>query len=106
MSSRTLNVTEAKQRFTELVAHVGKYYDRFLVTKNGTEAAVVMSSEEYDSLLETIDILGSRTEVKAIAEGQEQVRKGKTIPLAAYRAARGTTKTKASTAKTLGRKVK
>lgn len=88
MSVRTLSVTEAKQRFTELVKQVGKYYDRYLVTKNGTEAAVVMSSEEYDSLLETLDVLGSRTEVKAIAEGQEHVRKGKTIPLAAYRAVR------------------
>jgi len=94
MSVQTLSVTEAKQRFTELVKHVGKYYDRYLVTKNGAEAAVVMSSEEYDSLLETLDILGSRQEVKAIAEGQEHARRGKTIPLAAYREARSGSKRK------------
>jgi prevent-host-death family protein len=94
MSTQTLSVTEAKQRFTELVKQVGKYYDRYLVTKNGTEAAVVMSSEEYGSLLETLDILGSREEVKAIVEGQEHVRRGKTIPLAAYRAVRSTPKRK------------
>ena len=94
MSVQTLSVTEAKQRFTELVKQVGKYYDRYLVTRNGIEAAVVMSAEEYESLLETLDILSSRAEVKAITEGQDQVRKGKTIPLAAYRAARTTTKRK------------
>lgn len=104
MSTRTLNVTEAKQRFTELVAHVGKYYDRYLVTKNGTEAAVVMSAEEYDSLLETLDVLSNRAEVKAIAEGQEQARRGKTIPLAAYRAARSGQRKKISPPRRQGAK--
>ncbi len=88
MSIITLPVTEAKQRFTELVKGAGELYDRYLVTKNGKEAAVVMSAEEYGSLLETLDILSNRAEVRAIGVGREQAKAGKTVPLAAYRAAR------------------
>lgn len=47
MSVVTVPVTEAKQRFTELVKGVEDYFDRYVVTKNGKEAAVVMSATEY-----------------------------------------------------------
>lgn len=84
MSTRTMPVTEAKQKFTEIVREAEAYYDRTVVTKNGMEAAVVMSVREYEGLLETLDILSNRTEVKAIAEGMKEARRGKTIDLAAY----------------------
>jgi prevent-host-death family protein len=48
MSTITLPVTEAKQRFTELVKGAEESFDRYLVTKNGKEAAVLLSAEEYD----------------------------------------------------------
>jgi prevent-host-death family protein len=84
MSTTTLPVSEAKQRFTELVNCAHKYYDRFLITKNGKEAAIVMSAEEYESLLETLDILANRMEVKAIVEGARQVRRKETVSLRKY----------------------
>jgi antitoxin YefM len=85
MSVVTVSVTEAKQRFTELVKGVEDYFDRYVVTKNGKEAAVVMSATEYESLLETIDILANKKEVRAIAVGSEQARQGKTASLEDYR---------------------
>ena len=81
MSVTTVPVTEAKQRFTELVKGVEDCFDRYVVTKNGKEAAVVMSASEYESLLETIDILASKKEVRAIAVASEQARQGKTSSL-------------------------
>ena len=95
MSVNTLPVTEAKQRFTELVKAAEEMYDRYLITRNGKEAAILMSVEEYESLLETIDILVNRREVRAIAEAMVQVRRKETIPLNAYLAR----KKKASTAR-------
>lgn len=84
MSVVTVPVTEAKQRFTEIVKGVELYFDRYLVTKNGKEAAVLMSAEEYESLLETIDVLGSKKELAALLEGAEESRKGKTVSLDTY----------------------
>ena len=84
MSVITVPVTEAKQRFTEIVKSAEEYFDRYLVTKNGKEAAVVMSAEEYESLLETLDVLGNRKEVRALTEASAEVDRGQTISLGSY----------------------
>lgn len=84
MSVIAMPVSEAKQRFTEIVKAVEEYFDRYLVTKNGKEAAVVMSAEEYESLLETLDVLASKKEVRAIRDASAQARHGQTISLATY----------------------
>lgn len=84
MSVITLPVSEAKQRFTEIVRGAEEFFDRYLVTKNGKEAAVVMSAEEYESLLETLDILANRREVRAIREASTQAQRGETVLLEKY----------------------
>lgn len=84
MSVITLPVTEAKQRFTEIVKGAEEYFDRYLVTKNGKEAAVLMSAEEYESLLETLDILANKREVRALAEASAQAKRGETISIETY----------------------
>jgi antitoxin YefM len=84
MSVTTVPVTEAKQRFTEIVKGVEECFDRYLVTKNGKDAAVVMSAGEYESLLETIDVLASRKEMRALVEATGQSRNGETIALDDY----------------------
>ena len=40
-----------------------------------------MSSDEYEGLLETLDILSRKEEREAIARAKTQVRKGKTVSL-------------------------
>jgi len=49
MSTNTLPVAEAKQRLTELVKAAHEKYDRYLITRNGKRAAVIVSAEKYDS---------------------------------------------------------
>ncbi|MBI3004852.1 MAG: type II toxin-antitoxin system Phd/YefM family antitoxin [Ignavibacteriales bacterium] len=84
MSVITLPVTEAKQRFTEIVKAAEKYFDRYLVTKNGKEAAVVMSAEEYESLLETLDVLSNKKELRALREGTAEARRKEAVSLQSY----------------------
>ena len=84
MSVITMPVTEAKQRFTEIVKSAADYFDRYLVTKNGKDAAVVMSAEEYENLLETLDILSNQKEVRALAEASAHARRGETVSLDSY----------------------
>ena len=84
MSVITLPVTEAKQRFTEIVKSAQEYFDRYLVTKNGKEAAVLMSAEEYENLLETLDILSHKKEVRSFAVASAQARRGETVSLDSY----------------------
>ena len=85
MSVTMMPVTEAKQKFTEIVRRADEFFERYLVTKNGKEAAVLMSAEEYESLLETIDVLANTKEVQALSQAAAQVKMGATISLEEYR---------------------
>ena len=85
MSVTMMPVTEAKQRFTEIVRRAEEFFDRYLVTKNGKEAAILMSAEEYEGLLETLDVLASREEVQALSEATRQAKKHQTVSLEEYK---------------------
>lgn len=84
MSTNTLPVTETKQRFTELVKAPEQMYDRYLITRNGKRAPVIMSAGECNSLLETIGVLANRRELRALKEAVGQVRRRETIAFDIY----------------------
>ncbi len=79
--AKTIPLAEAKKSLSAIVKDVDEKYDRFTITKNGVDKAVIISSEEFDGLLETLDILSNKEERDAIARAREQVRKGKTVSL-------------------------
>jgi prevent-host-death family protein len=79
--TKTIPLAEAKKSLSAIVKDVDDKYDRFTITKNGVEKAVILSSDEFEGLLETLDILSSKEEKEAIARAKEQVRKGKTVSL-------------------------
>jgi antitoxin YefM len=79
--TKTIPLAEAKKSLSAIIKDVDEKYDRFAITKNGVEKAVILSSDEFEGLLETLDILSSKEEREAIARAKEQVRKGKTVSL-------------------------
>jgi len=78
---RTIPLAEAKKSLSAIIKDVDEKYDRFAITKNGVSKAVLLSSDEFDGLLETIDILSRKEERDAIGRAKEQVRKGETVSL-------------------------
>jgi len=83
--TRTIPLAEAKKQFSALIKDVEEKFDRFTITKNGIGKAVILSNEEYDGLLETLDILSCKEEREAIARAKAQVKKGKTVSQAAIK---------------------
>jgi antitoxin YefM len=43
------------------------------VTKNGSPVAVILAVEDYESLMETLEILSDRQAVAAIREAEQQL---------------------------------
>ena len=84
--TRTIPLAEAKKTLSEIIRNVEEKYDRFAVTKKGVEKAVILSSDEFEGLLETLDILSHKEEREAIARAKKQVRRGKTVRLADFKA--------------------
>ena len=79
--SQTIPLAEAKKNLSAIIRDVEETFDRYTITKNGVNTAVLLSSEEFDGLLETLDILSHKEEREGIARAKRQVRKGETVSL-------------------------
>lgn len=75
--TQTLSVTKAREDLTNLVENAKKRLDEYVITVNGTPAAVLISAAEYESWKETLEILSDSSLLKAIGEGEKDVRKGR-----------------------------
>lgn len=78
--THTLSITKAREQLTTLVENVNKKFEEYVITVNGLPAAVLISSEEYESWKETNDILSDPALVKAINQGEKELKAGKGIP--------------------------
>lgn len=76
---KTLPITEARANLTNLVNRANKNLDEFIVTVNGKPAAVIMSAVEYESWKETNEIMLDPGLMKAIKEGEEDIKNGRYI---------------------------
>ena len=77
----TLPITKAREELTSLVENAKKRLDEYVITVNGTPAAVIISAAEYESWKETNEILADKKLMKAIKEGEEDIKKGRYITL-------------------------
>ena len=64
---------------------VATKFDRYIVTKRGLPVMVLMNPEDYEGLLETIEILSDRTAIKRIRQSRKEAKAGKTVSLKALR---------------------
>lgn len=75
--TKTLPVTEARKNLTTLIDRARRLMDEYIITVNGKPAAMIISTDEYESLRETNEILSDPALMKAIKEGEEDVKKGR-----------------------------
>ena len=69
----TLSLAEARANLSKLVESAVTTHERFEVTRNGDRVAVLLGADDYDSLLETLDILSNPDEVAAIRAAMDGV---------------------------------
>ncbi len=69
-------LTEARSRLSEIVDEVASTGSTIEISRHGRPVAVVMGYEEYESLLETLNILADETTMDAIAEAERDIAAG------------------------------
>jgi PHD/YefM family antitoxin component YafN of YafNO toxin-antitoxin module len=74
--SRTLSITEARKRIFEIASEVRPGV-HFTLTEKGHSRIVVMSSEEHEGWMETLDIMAEDPDaLKAIRRARANFEKG------------------------------
>lgn len=76
MATETISLTELRPRLSDLVDRAHEHFDRFLITRRGRAEAVLLSSEEFEGLLETLDILSDQDLVRKLVEADEELAAG------------------------------
>ena len=76
MASETISLTELRPRLSELVERAHEQFDRFMITRHGRVEAVLMSSDEFEGLLETLEILSDSELVSRLAEADRELAEG------------------------------
>jgi prevent-host-death family protein len=79
--SETIPFTEAKAHLSDLVDRTSREHERFVVTRNGRPAAVLLSPEDLESLEETVDILQDRALIDSIRKSRREAAEGKRLRL-------------------------
>ena len=74
---QTLPITEARKDLTNLVNAAKNKLDEYVITVNGSPAAVLISAAEYDSWKETMEIIADPTLMAAVREGEEDIKAGR-----------------------------
>ena len=78
---QTLSISKARKELTTLVDKAKTRLDEYVITVNGAPAAVLISAEEYESWKETNEIMSDPSLVKAIKQGEKDIKKGDYITL-------------------------
>ena len=77
--SSVLPASTVKRRFLELLKQLGGERSVVTITRNGVAAGVLMSVEEYESLLETVEILGDAETMRQLRRAGRSFGRGKTL---------------------------
>lgn len=74
----TLSITEARKQIFQIVDRVAKTGARFTLVEKGRPKAVIMSAEEFESWLETFEVMREFPDLaKTIAEVEKDIKTGK-----------------------------
>ena len=74
-------LTEARNRLSEIVDEIVSTGSDFVITKHGRPAAVLIGYDEYESLLETLNILSDPETMDALADAESDLAVGNLVDL-------------------------
>lgn len=82
----TIPITEAKARIAELADRVAREHDHFTISRNGRADVMLISVAEYESMQETLDVLGDEETLGDLRSSREDFAAGDTSSVDQVRA--------------------
>jgi len=76
--TNTLSLKELRPELPRVIESIDEKFDRFIITKRGKPVVVMMSIDDYESLIETLEILEDKETMKRLRKGEEEIKEGKT----------------------------
>lgn len=74
-----VSVTEAKNRLLDLIRKLKTRHEVLAITRDGVPTAVLLSMEQYDGMLETIELLADQQAVRSLKRSLKQAQAGRWV---------------------------
>jgi len=72
-------ITKAKSTLLDMIRVINDQANTIAITKNGVPRAILMSMEQYESMRETMAILGDEGMMKQIRRSRKEVKENKQL---------------------------
>ncbi len=82
---KTITLKALRPELPQVADSVESKLDRYIVTRHGQPVMMLISPEDYEGLLETIEVLSDKSAVKRIRKSWKETRAGKTVTLDSLR---------------------
>lgn len=77
---KSIKATDAKKHLLEIIRDADESFERYCITRNGEPKAVIMSVDDYEGWLETLEIMSSKEAVREIRKARKELDAGRGIP--------------------------
>jgi antitoxin YefM len=78
----TVPLAEARQNFSALVDEATSTHQRVLVTRNGVPAIWMIADEDFESIMETLDVLADAAAMRDVAQSKADAEEGRYLTAA------------------------
>jgi PHD/YefM family antitoxin component YafN of YafNO toxin-antitoxin module len=79
--NHTITLKALRPGLPKVADAIESKFDRYIVTKRGRPVMMLVNPEDFEGLIETIEILSDRSALKRIRKTRQEARAGKTISL-------------------------
>ena len=76
MAKKTITITEGRKELFKIAEEVQRPDTRYTLTIEGRPSVVLMSADEYDSMVETMEILSDPETMQNIKKAEEEYERG------------------------------
>lgn len=77
--SKVLPIIEARNRLTKLPDELTASQEVLEVTRRGKPVLAVMPWDVYESIVETLEIMGDESQLAELRRGVKEIKEGKTV---------------------------
>jgi PHD/YefM family antitoxin component YafN of YafNO toxin-antitoxin module len=85
MATRTIPLSDREPRLSDLADRANEFLERFVLTREGEARAVLLAAEDFDGLLETLEILSDSELVQRLVTAEAELAHGRGHSLDAVR---------------------
>ena len=74
-----ISLKSLRPQLPQIINKVDSKLDRYIISKHGEPVAVLLSVDDYESLIETLNEKHDRDNLKKIRKGMKEAKHGKTV---------------------------